>query len=218
MSLLTPLPKFFARLALVLAAVLVTAPGPVLAADEPTVLITGANRGIGLEFVRQYAAKGYRVIATARNVADAKELQDLAKGKPNIIVEKLDVTDHAGVDAVAAKYKDQPIDILLNTQLTVVQDDGGVRAFDDIYECTLSYVHNLNTHRAYDGFRRMRANMLAATGQLDGHALAGALTRYSGRGHLYVEALRSIIRANDLAALDRARLSGRGEMRTAQTS
>jgi Bax protein len=86
-----------------------------------------------------------------------------------------------------------------------------VRAFDDIYQCTLSYVNNLNTHRAYGGFRRMRANMLAATGRLDGHALAGALTRYSGRGQAYVDSLRSIIRANDLAALDRARLSGRGE-------
>jgi len=90
-----------------------------------------------------------------------------------------------------------------------------VQAFDDIYQCTLSYAHNLNTHRAYDGFRRMRANMLNATGRLDGHALAGTLTRYSGRGHAYVEALRNIIRANDLGALDRARLTGTTETRIA---
>lgn len=79
-----------------------------------------------------------------------------------------------------------------------------VRAFRDIMESTLSYAHNLNTHRAYNSFRRMRANMLNATGHLDGHALAGTLTKYSGRGQAYVESLRNIIRANELAALDRA--------------
>ena len=83
-----------------------------------------------------------------------------------------------------------------------------VRAFRDIYESTLAYAYNLNTHRAYEPFRRMLANMKAATGHLDGQTLAGALTRYSGRGQAYVESLRSIIRANDLAALDRARFIG----------
>jgi Bax protein len=79
-----------------------------------------------------------------------------------------------------------------------------VRAFDDIYESTLSYAHNLNTHRAYSGFRRMRANMLNARGTLDGVVLAGALTKYSGRGQAYVESLRSIIRNNNLSGFDRA--------------
>ena len=41
------------------------------AGDSGTVLVTGANRGIGLEFARQYAAKGYKVIATARKPAEA---------------------------------------------------------------------------------------------------------------------------------------------------
>jgi len=85
-----------------------------LAPDKPTVLITGANRGIGLEFVRQYAAADYNVIATTRDAAKATELAELAKGDPRIVVEALDVTDHAGVDALAAKYKDQPIDLLLS--------------------------------------------------------------------------------------------------------
>jgi NAD(P)-dependent dehydrogenase (short-subunit alcohol dehydrogenase family) len=83
-------------------------------AGEPTVLITGANRGIGLELTRQFAARGSKVIATARKVADATDLKALAKGNQNIIVETLDVTDPAGMAALAAKYKDQPIDILLS--------------------------------------------------------------------------------------------------------
>ena len=85
-----------------------------------------------------------------------------------------------------------------------------VRAFRDIHESTLSYAHNLNTHRAYSAFRNVRANMLNTTGRLDGFALAGTLTRYSGRGQAYVSSLRTIIRSNDLSALDRAQLGKPG--------
>ena len=87
-----------------------------LAADgsKPTILITGANRGIGLELVRQYSALDWKIIATARDAAGATDLQALAKADPDIIIEKLDVTDLAGVDALAAKYKDQPLDVLLS--------------------------------------------------------------------------------------------------------
>jgi NAD(P)-dependent dehydrogenase (short-subunit alcohol dehydrogenase family) len=81
---------------------------------KPTVLITGANRGIGLELVRQYSARDWHVIATARNVPGATDLQALAKADPDISIEALDVTDHAGVDALAERLKDQPIDVLLS--------------------------------------------------------------------------------------------------------
>ncbi len=81
----------------------------------PVVLITGANRGIGLEFTRQYAERGWRVIATARKPGEAAELNALAaKSGGRVVVEPLDVLDHAAVDALAAKYADQPIDILIN--------------------------------------------------------------------------------------------------------
>ena len=49
-----------------------------------TVLITGANRGLGLEFVRQYAAGGWRVIATARDPGAASELRKLATGSSRV--------------------------------------------------------------------------------------------------------------------------------------
>lgn len=83
-------------------------------ADAPTILITGANRGIGLEFVRQSAERGWHVIATARKPAEATELQALAKANPRIVIEPLDVTDFDQVDALAARYKDRPIDVLVN--------------------------------------------------------------------------------------------------------
>ncbi|MCP4926427.1 MAG: SDR family oxidoreductase [Gammaproteobacteria bacterium] len=80
----------------------------------PTVLITGSNRGIGLEFARQYAERGWSVIATARKPAQAEALHALASKYDNFIVEQLDVTDFIRVDALAAKYAQMPIDLLLH--------------------------------------------------------------------------------------------------------
>ncbi|MAF83685.1 MAG: short-chain dehydrogenase [Chromatiales bacterium] len=80
----------------------------------PTVLITGSNRGIGLEFAQQYAERGWTVIATARKPAQADALNALASKYDNFIVEQLDVTDFNRVDALAAKYAEMPIDLLLH--------------------------------------------------------------------------------------------------------
>jgi NAD(P)-dependent dehydrogenase (short-subunit alcohol dehydrogenase family) len=77
----------------------------------PTCLITGANRGIGLEFARQYAAEGWKVIATCRHPAEAEALNAL---EGEIEVHSLDVTDFARVEDLAKKLKDEPIDLLIN--------------------------------------------------------------------------------------------------------
>jgi NAD(P)-dependent dehydrogenase (short-subunit alcohol dehydrogenase family) len=82
--------------------------------EGAVILITGANRGLGLEFTRQYAERGARIIATARSPEKADALNALAANNSNITVEQLDVTDHAMIDALAARYVDQPIDLLLN--------------------------------------------------------------------------------------------------------
>jgi NAD(P)-dependent dehydrogenase (short-subunit alcohol dehydrogenase family) len=81
----------------------------------PTVLVTGANRGIGLELARQYAARGWKVIGTARKPAEAKELNALAAASGgNVLVEALDVMDLDAIDALARKYEGKPVDILFN--------------------------------------------------------------------------------------------------------
>jgi len=87
-----------------------------IAADEAqrTVLITGANRGIGFEFVKQYSDKGYKVIATSRNPANADELNAFAAKNSNVVVERLDLVDLPGIDALAEEYAGQPIDVLIN--------------------------------------------------------------------------------------------------------
>ena len=80
----------------------------------PTILITGANRGLGLEFARQYAEDGWTVIACCREPANADELQALAAANDAVTVEQLDVTDFAQIEVLGAKYTGVPIDILLN--------------------------------------------------------------------------------------------------------
>src|SRR6187399_2507242 len=84
------------------------------AAHAETVLITGANQGIGLEFAHQYAARGWTVIATHRRDKDPDELLALKKKYPKLRIERMDVTNHAEIDALAARMKGQPIDMIIN--------------------------------------------------------------------------------------------------------
>ncbi|MFT5612608.1 MAG: NAD(P)-dependent dehydrogenase (short-subunit alcohol dehydrogenase family) [Arenicella sp.] len=79
-----------------------------------TVLITGSNRGIGLGFVEHYVAAGWNVIATARSPEKAEDLIRIAKDYSQLEIVQLDVIDHSRIDALAALYKNQPIDVLIN--------------------------------------------------------------------------------------------------------
>ncbi|MEQ8193449.1 MAG: SDR family oxidoreductase [Rhodospirillales bacterium] len=77
----------------------------------PTALITGANRGIGLEFTRQYVDLEWRVIGTCREPRKAGELNDI---KGDIDIEALDIADHGQVQALAKSLKREAIDVLIN--------------------------------------------------------------------------------------------------------
>jgi len=79
----------------------------------PSVLITGANRGIGLEFARQYQAAGWQVIACCRNPAAADKLTALAESG-SLSIKQLDVADLASIDKLAAELTDLSLDLLIN--------------------------------------------------------------------------------------------------------
>lgn len=76
----------------------------------PTVLVTGSSRGLGLEFVRQYAGDGWRVIATCREPQKAAELMEI---EGDVEICRLDVTDFEAIEALATALKNTPIDVLV---------------------------------------------------------------------------------------------------------
>lgn len=79
-----------------------------------TVLITGANRGIGLALAQTYLTDGAKVIATCRHPAEAAELHQLQKDHQELSIEQLEVTQDASRKALAAKLGNTAIDILIN--------------------------------------------------------------------------------------------------------
>jgi NAD(P)-dependent dehydrogenase (short-subunit alcohol dehydrogenase family) len=80
----------------------------------PTVLITGANRGLGLEFVRQYAADHWAVIAVCRHPEKAEELQSLMNKHNSVRIEALDAADTKSIQILTEKLDDIEIDVLIN--------------------------------------------------------------------------------------------------------
>ena len=96
----------------------------------PTLLLTGANRGIGLGFARLYLEDGWRVLAAVRNPDGADELTALgAQHEGQLTILPLDLSDFESITALGAAVGDQPIDVLLgNAAMT-----GGPRStFGDI--------------------------------------------------------------------------------------
>jgi NAD(P)-dependent dehydrogenase (short-subunit alcohol dehydrogenase family) len=79
-----------------------------------TVLITGANRGLGLEFCKQYAQDGWQVIACCREVSAATALAHLASDYPTISIYALDMSDFSQLEQLALKLEGTPIDVLIN--------------------------------------------------------------------------------------------------------
>lgn len=77
----------------------------------PTVLVTGANRGIGLAFVKAYAADGWRVHACARNTDKARDLRTIGG---DVLVHRLDVTNSLKVASLARELAEEEIDLLIN--------------------------------------------------------------------------------------------------------
>jgi NAD(P)-dependent dehydrogenase (short-subunit alcohol dehydrogenase family) len=78
------------------------------------VLITGSNRGLGLEWVRQCAGRGWRVFATCRDPDSAVDLRDLADQDSSVSLHRLDVTDASQIDDLTESLRDERIDLLVN--------------------------------------------------------------------------------------------------------
>ena len=129
-------------------------------AARGVVLITGSNRGLGLEFARQYAARGWTVIATARNPDGARELRELASRNSAVTIEKLDVLDVAGLEALAAKYKGRPVDLVINN--AGVLGDLDAQALGSLDYAEFEEVMAVNVYGALAVSEAFRENVAAS--------------------------------------------------------
>jgi NAD(P)-dependent dehydrogenase (short-subunit alcohol dehydrogenase family) len=100
--------------ALLLVQVAAANPAEFASNGRPTVLITGSNASHGLAFVEVYAARGWNIIASCRSPDKADRLNALAADNPAISVEALDIVDLEQIAVLAEKYRETPIDVLIN--------------------------------------------------------------------------------------------------------
>lgn len=98
---------------------------------DKTVVITGAGRGIGLEFVKQFLERGNRVIATVRTESAAATLEELGE---NVTVALMDVTDTASIDRFAQTVQDQTehVDVVINNAGILIYSDLDSVSADDM--------------------------------------------------------------------------------------
>jgi len=80
----------------------------------PTILVTGANRGLGLEFCRQYAQLGWRVLACTRNSQSADKLAELGEQYSTIHIYQLDLENFSEIDLLSSQLATETIDVLIN--------------------------------------------------------------------------------------------------------
>jgi len=121
-----------------------------------TILITGANRGLGLEFVRQYAPSGVKLLACCRDPEGATELQALQKQHANIRVYPLDVSKAQDIQALASQIK-EPIDILINNAGTLEQSEALGNISTEAYLQTF-LVNAIAPLKMVEAFRQHVAN------------------------------------------------------------
>jgi len=144
-----------------------------------TVLITGANRGLGLEYAQQFSERGYTVIGTARNPDAATELAEVADR-----VEQLDVADPASVAALAERLDGVPIDILINNAGMFDRDDVTIDAVDF---ATMEQTFAVNTFGPLRVTQALLPNLRAGKARLiiSMSSQLGSIENSNGRWYAY---------------------------------
>lgn len=126
----------------------------------PSILITGCNRGLGLEFARQYAEAGWEVIATARDPSTAPELSALSAAHANLRVEKLDVMRLEDIGALRERLGARPIDVLLNN--AGILGDRQKQSFTELDYAEFEAVLRTNTYAPLAMARAFLENVAAS--------------------------------------------------------
>lgn len=174
-----------------------------------TLLITGANRGIGLALVEKAIARGDRIVATARRPDEAAALNALAQRSEALEIEDLDVLDDGSLAALAARLAGRSIDVLV-ANAGVLNGYGGL---DDPAHDKTAWERVLMTN-VYGPFATMRALRPNLMGVAPGKVAIissgmGSSTRAKLRGAAYPYCA-SKAAASNLAANLSAELSQHG--------
>lgn len=143
----------------------------------PTVLITGAGRGLGLEFARQYAADGWNVIATIRDTRQAAALTQLSDA---VEVHRLELGDLQAIGKLGADLSGRAIDVLLS--------NAGINELRTVPQSEADY-------RTWE--RTMRVNVFAP------HALARAFTEHVAASERKLMVMMSSVAGSIMRADDR---------------
>ncbi len=153
----------------------------------PTLLISGANRGLGLEFVTQYAADGWDVIAGCRRPDEAGELRALAEGGSGggkVEVHALDAAEPNAIDSFKGAVGDRPLDLVIAN--AGVYGGDRQKTFADIDYDSWARTLAVNTFGPVRLAAAFAENLKAAKGKLVAiSSLMGSIADSSGSFYAY---------------------------------
>lgn len=121
----------------------------------PSVLVTGSNRGLGLEWARQYAAEGWRVYATCRHPEEAHALRDLADQESRVSIHRLDVTRQEDIHVLCVDLLKESVDVLVNNAGVCMEKHKGIALGRIRYE---DWIYTFRVSRGSRGPRPPRAS------------------------------------------------------------
>jgi NAD(P)-dependent dehydrogenase (short-subunit alcohol dehydrogenase family) len=162
-------------------------------------VVTGANRGIGLEFVRQLTGRGEEVDATARDPADAPELHALARPGVRLRIHRLDIADDASVAAFAEQLPPGPVDVLINNAGV-----SGVKGGEPIDPSDILRVFNVNAVGTLRVVRALLPRLREGKGKriVDLTSVLGSIAEASGGRYAYRLSKTALNMATRLLAED----------------
>ncbi len=162
-------------------------------------VVTGANRGIGLEFVKQLTARGEEVDATARDPEDASELRALVQPGARLRVHRLDVADDASVAAFAEQLPPGPVDVLINNAGV-----SGVKGGEPIDPADILRVFNVNAVGSLRVVRALLPRLRAGRGKKIANltSVLGSISEATGGRYAYRMSKAALNMATRLLAED----------------
>jgi NAD(P)-dependent dehydrogenase (short-subunit alcohol dehydrogenase family) len=179
---------------------------------QQTILITGANRGIGLALTREFAGRGWRVIATCRRPEAADALRETAAGQAaSIRIERLDVTDPEQISELAGKLQEESIDILFNNAGAGGSDREKFGNIDEKLWLEIFRINTIAPLKIAEAFirqvagsgRRIIATMGSSMGSISDNSSGGYYTYRTSKAavHMVVKNLAIDLRREGIIAV-----------------